>query len=156
MESNLENYLILRVSGVYGWALPFNRKNYVTQILNCSANHDKKSAATDVSYNPTYAPNLAPVLTELLEKGAHGIYHAAGEQTLSRYDFAMEVVDVFGLDRNIVQPVSYKTLYSNQTTKRPQHVSLSMAKLHKTVPARLWAPRQALEHMRTTEQEWGV
>lgn len=153
MEANLEDYLVLRVSGVYGWALPHNRKNFVMQVLRGSAKN-KISAATDIFYNPTYAPNLGPVLAELLDKNARGIYHAAGEQKLSRYAFAKEIVRVFDLDPDSVRSVTAEEFHSGPVAKRPTCASLNTDKLKKTIEARLWAPKQALEHMKKTEREW--
>lgn len=154
MRSNLKDYLILRVSGVYGWTLPHNRKNYVMQVLNAKSIGKKIRAATDVSYNPTYAWNLGQVLAELLEHRATGIFHTAGERQVSRHEFSLDILDVFGLDRDIVEPASQESLSVGPAAKRPQYAPLSMEKLHHTIQAMIWPPRQALEHMKQTEKEW--
>jgi dTDP-4-dehydrorhamnose reductase len=156
MQSNFKDYLILRVSGVYGWALPSNQKNFVMQMINCNASHKNISAAKDISYNPTYAPNLGAALAELLEKDTSGIYHAVGEQSMSRYEFAQEIAAVFKLDSKIVSPASYAAVSALQPAKRPQYASLETEKLQKMIQTRLWAPHQALEHMKRTEKEWNA
>jgi len=119
------------------------------QIINSKNNHNKIPAGKDIVNNPTYAPNLGPVVAELLEKRASGIYNAAGEQKISRYEFAIEVADVFGLDKNIIQPVTYEEFSSGRVAPRPQCASLDTEKLRRTVQARLWGPRQALEAYET-------
>jgi len=48
----------------------------------------------------TLADNLAEAIPEIIGANATGVYHTAGSERISRYDFAMEMAEVFGLDRS--------------------------------------------------------
>jgi dTDP-4-dehydrorhamnose reductase len=46
-----------------------------------------------------------------------GVYHVAGRDIVSRYDFALKLATVFGFDRELISPVKTSTL--NQPAQRP-------------------------------------
>src|SRR5581483_594937 len=94
------NHLILRISGVFGWE--FQPKNFVLQLLD-PARKSPIRVAVDLRYNPTYAPDIASAAAELIERDAKGIFHLAGAETLSRFEFARRVVDAFQLPADRIQ-----------------------------------------------------
>src|SRR5256885_2328761 len=55
-----------------------------------------------------------------------GVYHLAGADGMSQYDFAVRLVDAFGLDPKMVQPVRSAEL--RLKAPRPANASLSSAK----------------------------
>jgi len=59
----------------------FNRKNFVMQITIAKIITIKYPLGR-ISSTSHVCPNLGPVVAELLEKRASGIYNAAGEQNL--------------------------------------------------------------------------
>ena len=144
------DHLILRISGLFGWEL--RRKNFVLQVLDRLNSGSDLVAAEDIRYRPTYAQNLSEVTAQLLKKGARGIYHAAGADEHSRYDFARLTAEVFGLDGSKIKRVRQAEL--KLPAQRPANSSLSTKKLAGAVSARLWGARAALEHMRDCGPEW--
>ena len=100
--------LILRVSTLYGPGRA-QQPAYVDAILRQA----RASAAagggvlqvveTPVS-SPTYAPDVAPVLVDLLDRGVTGIVHAVNDGAASRLELAQATVALAGLgDRVIVR-----------------------------------------------------
>ncbi|MHC4428349.1 MAG: dTDP-4-dehydrorhamnose reductase [Planctomycetota bacterium] len=88
--------LVVRTSTVFG---PDRRggSNYVAAVLaNARASAVLELVRPPVS-SPTYAPDLAWALIELLEAGATGIVHVANRGGCSRYDLAAEAVRRAGL-----------------------------------------------------------
>lgn len=150
IASACPDHLILRISGLFGWEL--RRKNFVLQVLDRLTSGSDLSAAEDIRYNPTYAPNLSEVTAQLLERGCRGIYHAVGADEYSRYDFARLIAEVFGLDNSKIRGVRQAEL--KLPAQRPANSSLSTKKLAGAVAAPLWGARQALEHMRDTRKDW--
>jgi dTDP-4-dehydrorhamnose reductase len=143
-------HLILRISGLFGWEL--RRKNFVLQVLDRLTSGSDLSAAEDIRYHPTYAPNLSEVTAQLLEKGCRGVYHAVGADEHSRHGFARLIAEVFGLDNSKIRGVRQAEL--KLPAPRPANSSLSTRKLAGAVGAPLWGARQALEHMRDTRTDW--
>lgn len=144
------DHLILRTSGVFGWEL--SRKNFVLQLVDKIRVGHRMKAAIDVRYNPTYAANLPDVISELWDAGHRGLYHAAGAEEMSRYDFATTAARAFGLDRAFVEPVPMAALKS--PTPRPLHSSLRTDKIRSQVRAPLWGAPKGLFHMKGEEEAW--
>ena len=89
---------------------------------------DKVKAITDQFVNHTLADDLAENIFALLDKEARGVFHVAGADRLSRYEFAMQVVDFFGFDKDLVIPVTSKDM--GWDAQRPLNGGLTMSKLN--------------------------
>jgi dTDP-4-dehydrorhamnose reductase len=97
--------LILRVSTLYGPDRA-HRPAYVDAIL---AQARKAAAAGGGTLavverpvsSPTYAPDVAPVLLDLLELGASGIVHTVNDGAASRLELAAAAVALAGLSDRV-------------------------------------------------------
>lgn len=93
--------LILRVSTLYGPGRP-QRPAYVDAILAQARARFAEGGGTievvepPVS-SPTYAPDVAPALLDLLDLGAGGIVHTGGDGAASRLELATAAVELAGL-----------------------------------------------------------
>jgi len=117
IQKSMSNALIVRSSFIYSWAPDSKTKNFLMQIFDCSSRNVPMRVPVDQVGNVTYAPNFADALVEMILSECSGLYHLAGATRCSKYDWATKVVDVFGLDRNILLPVSTKEL--KQVGPRP-------------------------------------
>lgn len=84
------------------------------------------AAVTDQITSPTYTGNLANMLLEIAKRKMTGIIHVADRSKLSRYEQAIMVARVFGLDDRLIKPVAIKDI--NWKAPRPQNSSLSVSK----------------------------
>jgi dTDP-4-dehydrorhamnose reductase len=57
---------------------------------------------TDEIRNPIRAAELAAAIVRLVDLGAHGIWHLAGPEALSRYEFAVRLARVAGADPSLL------------------------------------------------------
>ncbi|MFQ5892164.1 MAG: dTDP-4-dehydrorhamnose reductase, partial [Candidatus Methanofastidiosia archaeon] len=119
----LENYLILRTSvlyGNYGW-------NFVKWVIN-ELSHKKEIKIVQDQYNsPTLQQNLAEIIFSLIDE--KGIFHTAGSERISRFEFARKIAKIFELDDSLIDPIKSKDL--KQAAKRPRDSSLCVCKLKK-------------------------
>ncbi|MBI5245175.1 MAG: SDR family oxidoreductase [Elusimicrobia bacterium] len=145
-------HLILRTSAIFGWEL--QPKNFVLQVLARLKDGRKLKAPLDLDYNPTYAPDLAEGIADLLEKGAQGLYHLAGSEHLTRADFAKKAAQAFGLDASRIDAVPAASLSGPGATPRPLHTSLISEKAQRLLGRRLPGASEALESMRSSAAEW--
>lgn len=67
--------------------------------------------------NPTLADDLARGIYELVRWGKRGVYHVAGADFMSRYEFARKLAEVFGYHDSLITPI--KTADLNQLATRP-------------------------------------
>ncbi len=83
----------------YGVALFSVGKNFVKTMQNLTATHDTLKVVFDQVGTPTYAGDLAAVITHIIETGQldkTGIYHFSNEGICSWFDFAKIICELSG------------------------------------------------------------
>lgn len=133
---------VLRPSVVYG---P-ERENFVTWALGRLRDGETVRIVDDQVHAPTYAPDLARAIADLLEGGRTGLYHATGPESVSRYEFVLELARAFGFDADRVVPISTAEL--GQDAPRPADSTLDSSRLYETLGYEFRAPATAFEDMR--------
>ena len=82
---------------------------------------------SDQVFSPIYTGHFSIVLAEMIEKKLRGLYHVGGCASISKYEFANRVLDIFKLDGSLIFPI--KTNEVQLKAKRPQNVSLCVEKI---------------------------
>lgn len=126
--SSAREHLIIRTSWLFGdgW-------NFVEAIRKQLANGAKVlRVVADQRGRPTFAPDLARVIAQLVEKGERGLFHAANVGTTTWADFAKEIVAQLGLAVPVV-PIS--TEEANRPAPRPSYSVLDTSRLEAVVGA---------------------
>jgi dTDP-4-dehydrorhamnose reductase len=136
--------LVVRTSGVFGWS--DDGKNFVLQLLSRLERGERMRVADDQEITPTYAPNLARVLSELVEAGVSGVIHVAGARPINRAQFGRLTARVFGFDPALVDAVPTAAL--GLRAKRPPSAGLSTRKAAGLVRTPLLDPEEGLVTMR--------
>jgi dTDP-4-dehydrorhamnose reductase len=95
---------VIRTSFVYGWPL-IGRQNVATGIIDRLKRGDRFDGHTDTYRTPIYVEHLTTGIMRLVADYHPGIYHIAGEDWLSMYQFARLVAEVFDLESSLVTPV---------------------------------------------------
>jgi dTDP-4-dehydrorhamnose reductase len=133
--------LVLRVN-FYGYSLS-GRRSLAEFFLNNLIAGQPLKGFTDVHFCPLYVADLVDVIFASLASGLEGLYHAVSPECLSKYDFGRRIADKFGLDGNLIQPVSVND--GNLLAKRSPNLTLRVGKLQQ---AGVDLPGQAegLEH----------
>ncbi len=116
VRSSGENWLIVRTNVVYGVA-PKVKKNFALWLAQELKQHHRVNVVSDQYGNPTLADDLARGIYELVRWGKRGVYHIAGADFMSRYEFARKLAEVFGYDESLITPI--KTADLNQLATRP-------------------------------------
>lgn len=86
-------WLVVRTSWVFGPDGP----NFVASILRAARSQPALRVVNDQRGRPTYAPDLAAGILDLLDAGAAGLVHCANAETCTWFDFACEIVRRVGL-----------------------------------------------------------
>ena len=61
---------------------------------------------TDEISSPTYAPDLAQAIGQLILTNHYGLYHFSNEGICSRYDYALEILKQSGRVNIPVEPIT--------------------------------------------------
>jgi dTDP-4-dehydrorhamnose reductase len=88
----LRRFYIVRTA----WLYAQGGNNFVTKILTAADAHGALRVVTDEVSTPTYAPDLAQAIAELVRTEHYGIYHLTNEGVCSRYDWAVKILELSG------------------------------------------------------------
>lgn len=86
--------LIVRTAWVFGPG----GVNFPTKILELASRLPELSVVTDEHGSPTYTLDLAEGILGLVDGCASGVFHLAGSGSCSRYEMALEIVRLAGID----------------------------------------------------------
>ncbi|WP_238529066.1 dTDP-4-dehydrorhamnose reductase [Thermogladius calderae] len=126
VAANLEYYLVLRTSGLYGCS-PGGKRGFALDALGKLSRGQVVEAFVDQFLSPTYAPDLADAITRLLEGRPRGFLHVAGER-VSRYEFAVELARVLGVSEDLVKPTSIASAVLRARRPRDSSLDSSLAR----------------------------
>lgn len=124
VASAVERFFIVRTAWVFG----VNGKNFVRTMLKLGKTHDSLRVVNDQIGTPTYTPDLARLLANMIESEKYGYYHATNEGGfISWYDFAVEIFRQAGYSVEVI-PVS-TVEYGLSKAARPFNSRLDKGKL---------------------------
>ena len=123
LRGSNRNYLIIRTSVIFG----ASHNNFYRWVLESLSNGKEISVVTDQVSNPTWTWSLSEAIYKSIISNLKGVYHYAGEEILSRYDFAKKIAKRNNLDPNKIKPILTSDL--NQLAGRPRFSSLDTEKI---------------------------
>lgn len=117
---------VARPCVIYGSRPASGKVNFALWIIDKLRKGEKIKIVTDQYISPTLNTNLAGMLLEAGEKRLEGIYHLAGAERISRYDYACRLADIFGLDKSLIAPSKMAEI--GWKAKRPMDSSMDVSK----------------------------
>lgn len=133
-----ERHFIVRTSGLYG-RRPSSVKGYtfIDRILSQAAAGTAVRVVDDITFSPSYAPDVAQGFRRIVERGTFGTYHLTNEGATTWYDFAAAALAMSGLTPDL-EAVSSAAFPSN--VRRPAFSALAHDALARAgiSPMRTW------------------
>ncbi len=111
-------HLIVRTSWLFGKG----GKNFPDTILAAARSAHQLKVVSDQRGSPTYAPDLAAALGDLIGKGVRGIVHVTNRGSCSWYEYAVFVLAAAGRETPVV-PILSEEL--SRPAARPEYSVLS-------------------------------
>ena len=102
VRSLLNRFYIARTS----WLYARGGSNFVTKIMAAADKHGSLRVVTDEVSAPTFAPDLAKAISQLIHTRHYGIYHFSNSGICSRYDWACKILDLSGRGQVPVEPIT--------------------------------------------------
>ena len=87
-----EKYFIIRTSWVFG----INGGNFVKTMLRLAETHDTLTVVADQIGSPTYTPDLAKLICDMVVTEKYGTYHGTNENYCSWCEFAQAIMKAAG------------------------------------------------------------
>lgn len=120
----VNKYFIVRIAWVFGQ----NGNNFVRTMLKLGRKYESVQVVNDQIGTPTYTPDLARLLADMIGTDRYGYYHATNEGGyISWYDFTLEIYRQAGLETRVI-PVSTEE-YGLSKAARPFNSRLDKEKL---------------------------
>ncbi len=101
---------------------------------------------TDVFFTPILINDLGEIILELIAAGASGLYHVAGRERLSKYDFARCIAEVFDIPDPRIQPISVEEM--SLPAVRPKDMSLGTDKVARLLGRQMPMVKEGLTKLR--------
>jgi dTDP-4-dehydrorhamnose reductase len=115
------DFFIARTIVLYGTGINV-KSNFALWLIQSLEKHLSVRIVDDQFGNPTLVDDLAQGILSAIELGRSGIYHLAGRDVISRYEFAMRLARIFEFDSGLITPI--KTSQLNQPAGRPMKSGL--------------------------------
>jgi len=88
----LHKFYIVRTA----WLYHHGGNNFINSVLHLANEQAELRYVTDEVGSPTYAPDLAQALSQLIVHPLYGIYHLPNSGVCSRYEWAKAVLELAG------------------------------------------------------------
>ncbi len=95
---NLDKFFIIRTAWLYG----INGRNFPKTMLELAQNHSEITVVYDEVGSPTYTPDLANAISQLIDTDYYGIYHITNSGSCSWCEFASYIFEITGTDVKVI------------------------------------------------------
>lgn len=124
-RAGLERWIVARTT-IYGWS-PHSRPSIAEWFLSRLEASQPTNGFADVVFTPILVQHLSDALLDLIATDAVGIFHVAGREACTKYEFGRRLATEFGLDAGLIHPVTLASV--KLRAPRPLDTSLSVAKV---------------------------
>lgn len=118
VREEAERFYIIRSSWIFG----AGGKNFGSRVIELARSGARLRGVTDQISIPTYAPDLARRIEEIVVLRAHGLYQVTNTGPTSWYEFAKLALDMAGLGEVEIVPVTRDEL--RQAAARPRNSAM--------------------------------
>jgi dTDP-4-dehydrorhamnose reductase len=134
VRAEAERFFIIRTSWIFG----LGGVNFGSRVIEYARKGQPIKAVTDQTSIATYAHDLAARIEEIIDIGAHGLYHVTGGGITTWYDFARLALELAGMGNVAIEPVARAEL--KQTAPRPRNSAMRclVSEKLKLAPLRHW------------------
>lgn len=132
LEKSLKDHLIIRIA--YPYRANFEAKaDFARQILKRYRENSLYPMFVDQTFTPTFIDDLAPAFEVLINNDLSGIFHITSPSSVTPYEFAKELLTVFGMETLKLEKGSLREFLKDRTkTPRPVNSSLLTQKIENT------------------------
>ena len=118
VREEAERFYIVRTSWLFGKG----GKNFGSRVIEYARKGAQLKGVIDQTSIPTYAPDLASRIEEIIGLSAHGLYQVTSSGPATWFDFARRALDLAGFGDVSIEPVTRAEL--NQRAPRPHNSAM--------------------------------
>ncbi|MBM3359091.1 MAG: SDR family oxidoreductase [Betaproteobacteria bacterium] len=140
--------LVIRTN-FFGWGHAL-RRSFSDWILYSLRDDQALTMFDDVFFTPILADRLADAAHRLADLGAKGVYNVAGEDRVSKYEFALRLARAFSLPEVLVQ--HGRIAASRLLAERPRDMSLDSTEARKLLGANMGGTAEFFDALRRQDE----
>jgi len=118
VREEAERFYIVRTSWLFG----AGGKNFGSRVIEYARKGGPLKGVIDQTSIPTYAPDLAGRIEEIVNLGAHALFQVTSTGPTTWFEFARLALDLAGLQDVKIEPVTRAEL--NQRAPRPHNSAM--------------------------------
>lgn len=143
-NSNLP-WTIIRTNVLFG-NTTMQKASFVRWVIEKLSRFETISVVNDQYGNPTWSYGLAEAIAKIIENDVRGLYHYAGEDYLNRFEFALKIAEIYGLNPLLIRKTSTRSLH--QIAPRPFKAGLICDKIRKVLDVPFYSISESLTRMK--------
>jgi dTDP-4-dehydrorhamnose reductase len=136
-----ERYVRMHLSRFYivrsAWFFAKGGNNFPTKILQAAEQQEELRVVCDEISSPTYAPDLAQAIDQLIRSEQYGIYHLTNQGACSRFEFARRILELAGKADLPLEPIT-SDQWSRASTPPLHSVLCNLAGAQLGITLRHW------------------
>ncbi len=133
LRGTRRKWVIFRPNVLYSSDI-YSKGNFFAWIYRSLLKKDSISVVTDQISNPTFNQQFVRAIFQCIIMDFEGILHIGSDDYMSRYEFAIDIAKVFGLDSALITKIDTDSLtqkVKSYIAKRPLHSGLVVSKIEK-------------------------
>lgn len=138
-------WVIIRTNVIFGNTV-VQKASFVRWVIEKLQRFETISVVNDQFGNPTWSVGLAEAIQKIIDRDATGLYHYAGEDYISRFEFALKIAGVYNLDPTLIRKTTTRAL--NQKAPRPYKAGLTCEKIKKELDVPFYSIIESLNLMK--------
>ncbi len=135
--SKYSRSLILRTN-FFGKSLLKHRKSYSDWIIENIKDNKKIYVNRNIYFNPLHISTLCEIINKLIINRVYGIYNVASKDGISKYKFALRIVNKFFLNKKFI-------LFRDKLNNRPKGTIMNVSKIEKKLKIIMPTVSQSLD-----------
>lgn len=143
LRSSGVNHCIIRAAFFYGVEV-HHKPSFALNVISSLKKNEIFEAYDDLYAPPTLIDDIAFAIIRAVEYKKSGIYHVAGPEMVSRYEFAQRIAAAFHLNASMLRPISYS---AESHAERPRHSSFITLKAQTELGLRITGIDEGLQVM---------
>ena len=112
---------IVARTNFFGWGLPY-RRSFSDTIVDTLRAGEEIGLFRDAFFTPILMNRLIESVHKLIEADVVGVFHIAGDERLSKYEFGLRIARTFDLDAELIKPI----LLAERRDLAPRPLDLSL------------------------------
>ena len=134
--------LSIRSCVLYDWNVRPRRENFLVWLIEKLRSNERVKIVDDQYATPTFIPQLAEVIIDLLQSDYRGVINVSGSEWLSRYEFSVKAADIFRLDRSLI--TRSDSCEFTQEALRPLKGGLKVDRIEKILGLKMYSCDEGL------------